>query len=74
MSKKATKNRDRPLPEMGLEEVLLRFAQTAPGELVEAMTRNLIKDMQEARRRIRQASGDIKSGARTKSKKDRFRL
>jgi len=74
MSKKGDKKDENPLADMGFDEALSRLSRVKPGELAEAMTRDLMADVEQTRERIREAREDIERGARTKGKKRRFRL
>jgi hypothetical protein len=65
---------DNPYADMDFEEALERLSRTSPGEVAEAMTRGLVKEIQKTRKQIRSAREDIERGARTRPKKDRFRL
>ena len=58
--------------DMDFGEVLSRFAQTKPGEVADAIARELADSLKEANERIKSAREDIKRGARTG--KSRFRL
>ena len=74
MSRKVARNKGNPLADTGFGEVLERFARTPPGELADAIARDLVNEMNQTRRRIRSARKDIERGARTRDKRDRFRL
>lgn len=71
---KKKKQASNPFADMQLDEALTRLARVKPGELADTITRDLVTDMDRARERIRDAREDIERGARTRSKKDRFRL
>ena len=71
---KKKKQASNPFADMQLDEALTRLARVKPGELADAITRDLVTDMDRARERIRDAREDIERGARTRNKKDRFRL
>ena len=59
---------------LAFEEALQRLVQTDKGELAEALTRDLVAGVEQTRKRIEKAREDIARGARTRAKKDRFRL
>lgn len=67
-------SRDNPLFGLAFEEALQRLVQTDKGELAEAMTRDLVKGMEQTQKRIEKTREGIKRGARTRDKKERFRL
>jgi hypothetical protein len=54
------------------EEAIARFANSKPGELADAIAKELSDRMKEATKRIRGAREDISRGARTS--KEKFRL
>lgn len=60
--------------DMGFEEALERFATTSPGEVADAIARDLAREMRNTKERIRTAREEIELGARTRRQKERFRL
>lgn len=58
--------------DMSFEEALGRFARVAPGEVADAIARDIGKQIKEAKSRIKDAREEIDRGAR--SGKKRFRL
>ena len=68
------RSEDESVADMSFDEALTRLAQTKPGELADAITRDLVNEMGQARDKIRAAREGIERGARTRGKKDRFRL
>jgi hypothetical protein len=65
--------REKPLHlDMSFEEALDRFARVVPGEIADAVARNVGKQIKEAKSRIKNAREEIDRGAR--SGKKRFRL
>ena len=58
--------------DMSFEEAISRFAKTKPGEVADAIAKELSDRMREATKRIRGAREDINRGARTS--KEKFRL
>ena len=72
--RKKKKNAEARLEGMPFDEALARFVKTSPGELADAMTRPLVKEIDRTRKRIKSAQKEIESGARTRPNKDRFRL
>jgi hypothetical protein len=58
--------------DMSFEEALDRFAKVTPGEIADAVARDVGKQIKEAKSRIKNAREEIDRGAR--SGKKRFRL
>jgi hypothetical protein len=58
--------------DMSFEEAITRLARTKPGEVADAITRDLADRMKETSKRIKDAREEISRGARTR--KERFRL
>jgi hypothetical protein len=54
------------------DEALVRFAKAKPGELANAIAKDLSDSMKEATKRISEVREDVSRGERTK--KERFRL
>lgn len=57
-----------------LKEVLDRLTSAKPGELAELLTREIVDEIDETKKRIRSLRREIERGARTRGKQDRFRL
>jgi hypothetical protein len=60
------------LLDMSFEEAIARFAQTKPGEVADAIAKELSDRMKEVTKRIKGAREDISRGARTS--REKFRL
>lgn len=60
------------LLDKSFEEIMARFAKSKPGEVADAIAKELSLHMKEAAKRIKGAREDISRGARTS--KERFRL
>jgi hypothetical protein len=58
--------------DMSFEEALTRFARKKPGELANAIGKDLADRMKDATKRIKDTREDISRGARTSKK--RFRI
>jgi hypothetical protein len=58
--------------DMSFEEAITRFARTKPGEVADAIAKDLADRMRDATKRVKDAREDISRGAR--SSKERFRI
>ncbi|TPI64448.1 hypothetical protein FJ417_02100 [Mesorhizobium sp. B3-1-7] len=65
---------ENPFFEMDFEEAISRLAQTDKGELEKAIAHDIIERVARNKKRVEDAREDIARGARTRPKKDRFRL
>jgi hypothetical protein len=59
-------------PDMSVEDALARFARSKPGELADAIGKDLAERIKDTTKRIKDAREDISRGARTS--KQRFRI
>ena len=66
--------KDNPFADMDFDEALSRLAQTEKRELDEVLTHDILTRIARTRKRVEEAREDIQRGARTRAKKDRFRL
>ncbi len=69
-----TPQKDNPFFGLAFEEALQRLLRTDKGELAEAMTRDLVDGINKTKKHIEKTREEIARGARTRDKKDRFRL
>jgi hypothetical protein len=66
--------KEEPFSEMDFDEALKRLAQTDKHELQEALSHDMISRAARTQKRVEEARKDIQRGARTRPKKERFRL
>lgn len=70
----AAPSRDNPLFGPAFKEALQRLAETDKGDLAHAIARDLAEEMEITRKRIERTREGIARGARTRDKRERFRL
>lgn len=68
------KNKINPFAELSFDEALKRLIQTDKGELANAIAKELVDHLNQTRESVEAVRKDIARGARTREKKDRFRL